>query len=59
MYRPNDVSGFMALQYLVPDPTAVRLVVAALHGAYATGFADASPVRSWPVYEYEILVSVS
>ena len=57
--RFNDGSGFSALRYFAPDPVTALLEVAALHGAYATGFVAAPPVRSWAVFEYDIVATLS
>lgn len=57
--RFNDGSGVFALRYFAPDPVTALLEVAALHGAYATGFVAAPPVRSWAVFQYDIIATLS
>lgn len=57
--RFNDGSGFSALRYFAPDPVTALLEVAALHGAYATGFVAAPPVRSWAVFRYDIVAPLT
>ena len=57
--RFNDGSGFSSLRYFAPEPVTALLEAAALHGAYATGFVAAPPVRSWTVFRYDIVAPLS